>query len=155
MISYSVATTDEDYATARNLFVEYADLIYVNLCFQKFDDELNSLSKMYARPLGGILLVKENEHFIGCAGVRKINENIGELKRMYINPAYQKKGIGKHLLNQALELAIECNYKKIRLDTLNNMFAAIHLYKKAGFYEIAPYYSNPIEATVYLERSLI
>ncbi len=155
MISYSIATTNEDYAAARTLFVEYADFINVNLCFQKFDEELYSLNKMYALPYGGIILVKDHESFIGCAGVRKINESIAELKRMYINPSYQKNGIGKLLLKKALELAIKCNYKKIRLDTLKNMHTAIHLYKIAGFYEIAPYYLNPIEATVYLEKSLI
>jgi len=154
MSSFYLAVTDDDYAVARSLFKAYAASININLDFQHFDDELDGLKTMYSKPFGGIILAKEKEEIIGCVAIRKISENVGELKRMYIKPAYQNKGIGKILLAEALQLAKECNYAIVKLDTLNYMLPAIHLYQQAGFYETPPYYYNPIETAVYFEKIL-
>src|ERR1700712_3837196 len=130
MVDFQLATTDNDYAAAKLLFKEYADSIGINLDFQHFNEELDRIKTMYAPPYAGIVLAKEGALIIGCVGVRKITETIGELKRMYIKPGHRNKGIGKSLLEQALELARQCNYQMIKLDTLNHMLAAIRLYKQ-------------------------
>ncbi|MEO6731199.1 MAG: GNAT family N-acetyltransferase [Ferruginibacter sp.] len=154
MISFHLAATDWDYAEAAQLFHEYAVSIKINLDFQHFAEELKALKKMYGIPWGGIILVKAQSVFIGCVAIRKIDEGTCELKRMYIKPGYQKMGIGKSVLNKALQLAKECNYSKVKLDTLSEMASAIHLYKQAGFYEIPPYYNNPLTTAVYFEKVL-
>jgi putative acetyltransferase len=154
MINYLTASTDEEYEQATVLFKEYAAWLNIDLSFQYFDDELLELKTMYAKPIGGIILCKEEREFIGCVGIRKIDNDIAELKRMFIKPAYQKQGTGKILLEKALELAANLNYKFIRLDTLNYMTPAISLYKNHGFYEIPAYYHNPNETAVYFELKL-
>ena len=154
MIQFYLAKTDDDYADARLLFKEYAEVLNIDLDFQQFDEELDGLKKMYAFPLGGIMLVKEESEIIACVAIRKISETVGELKRMYTKPAHQNKGIGKILLEKALQLAKECNYAVVKLDTLNYMLPAIHLYEQAGFYEIAAYYQNPIPTAIYFEKVL-
>jgi GNAT superfamily N-acetyltransferase len=154
MIDFYLAKTDEDYAAARLLFSEYAQAININLDFQHFDEELDGLKKMYAPPYGGIILAKDAAETIGCVAIRKISVEAGELKRMYIQPNQQQKGIGKILLEKALQLAKDSHYKVVKLDTLNYMLPAIHLYKQAGFYEIAAYYHNPISTAVYFEKQL-
>ena len=151
MSSFSLANTANDYAAAQEMFRAYAAAININLDFQHFEEELSNLSKMYSPPQGGIILASDHESVIGCVAIRRINESEGELKRMYVSPEYQNKGFGKILLQKALMLARECNYEKVKLDTLNYMSAAIHLYQQAGFYEIPPYYSNPISTAVYFE----
>ncbi len=152
MVSIYLASADIDYAAAGELFKEYATSLHINLDFQHFNEELDNLKKMYAKPSGGIILAREPEKIIGCVALRKFSDQTGELKRMYIQPGHQKKGIGKMLLDQALLLAKECNYTKVKLDTLDSMFPAINLYKKAGFYETPPYYYNPIDAAIYFEK---
>ncbi|CAN5441285.1 GNAT family N-acetyltransferase [soil metagenome] len=154
MIQYMDAGTATEYSEAKLLFEAYAQSININLGFQKFDEELNSLDQMYCLPFGGIILVKDDNEYIGCVGIRKITLEIGELKRMYVKPLYQKKGIGKVLLQKALMLAKDCNYQKLQLDTLNYMIPAINLYKQNGFYEIPAYYFNPIPTVVYFEKLL-
>jgi len=154
MTSYYLAETDHDYEVARALFQEYAASIKINLDFQHFDEELNELKKMYVKPFGGVILAKQEDEIIGCVAIRKINPETGELKRMFIKPRFQNKGIGKFLLEEAFHLARECNYTILKLDTLNYMYPAIHLYKQAGFYETAPYYHNPITTAVYFEKKL-
>ena len=152
MISYQLANTDDEYKQAALLFKEYAAWLNIDLSFQHFDDELLELKVMYANPNGGIMLCKNEDEFIGCVAIRKIDNNIAELKRMFIKPAYQKKGIGKTLLEKAVELAKLLNYKTMRLDTLNYMAPAINLYKQYGFYQISAYYNNPNETAVYFEK---
>lgn len=154
MINYFRAVNQANYALARMLFEEYAALINIDLSFQKFDSELNQLETMYQMPQGGIILAEEEGICRGCVGIRKIDEHTSELKRMFVRSGSQGKGIGKSLLHYAVELAKDCKYEKIQLDTLNTMNEAIHLYKSAGFYQIEAYYPNPMPAALYFEKLL-
>lgn len=147
-------SSEEQYIAAAQLFKEYAAWLGVDLCFQGFDEEVNDLQKMYSLPVGGIILCEINGIFVGCVGVRRIDDQRAELKRMYVQPQQQQKGIGTALLENALELAKECGYEKIQLDTLNTMTAAMNLYLKNGFVEIPAYYHNPIETAIYFEKTL-
>ena len=154
MVNIITANTNADYEAAAILFQEYATWLNIDLSFQNFDDELNQLRTMYSFPEGTILLAKENDIFIGCVAVRKKENDIAELKRMYIKPSYRQKGIATMLLENSLLIATTLGYKKIRLDTLANMTPAINLYKQHGFYEIEPYYFNPEENAVFFEKLL-
>lgn len=154
MPEYILIKTDDEYTAAANLFKEYADWLGIDLGFQHFKEELVRLKEMYNPIDGGIILCKENNNFIGCVALRKIDKNIAELKRMYVQPAQQHKGIGKYLLEKAIALALINKYKYIRLDTLNYMTPAINLYKKYGFHEIPAYYHNPSPTAVYFEKRL-
>lgn len=146
--------TETEYAAASALFKEYAEWLNIDLSFQNFEEELLQLKEMYSEPRGGIFLLQQGEEFIGCVAIRKKGEGIAELKRMYIQPDIRKAGAGTMLLEKALAAAKELGYQMIRLDTLANMTPAINLYKKHGFYEIAPYYFNPEENAVFFERKL-
>jgi len=154
MFEYILIETDAEYAEAAKLFTEYASWLNIDLGFQKFKEELTDLKSMYATPLGGIILCRNNQEFIASVAIRKIDTEIAELKRMYVKPAFQKRGIGKKLLEEAVLLASQSGYKKIRLDTLSNMTPAIDLYKRNGFYEIPAYYYNPESTAVYFEKTL-
>lgn len=154
MPEFILAKTPEDYNAAAGLFREYAAWLNIDLCFQNFEAELLTLDTMYALPHGGIILCKENEAFIGCVGIRKIDDDIAEMKRMWIQTDQHGRGLGSALLEKAIDLAKDCGYKKIRLDTLNSMLPAISLYRKNGFLEIPSYYHNPDERALYFEKLL-
>lgn len=154
MPEYIHVSENNEYEAAAKLFREYADWLNIDLCFQRFEEELLQLKTMYGPPGGGIILARADGEFAGCVAVRNIGEAICELKRMYVKAGYRNKGIGAALLHEALELATKYGYKKIRLDTLSNMTPAIHLYKANGFYEIAAYYHNPEDTAVYFEKLL-
>ncbi len=154
MTDFIIADTDEEFSAAALLFKEYAGGLNIDLQFQHFEEELTLLKTMYAAPDGGIILCKIKNEFIACVAVRKINNEAAELKRMFVKPAYQRYGIGKILLEKAIELARSANYSCIRLDTLNYMAAAINLYGHFGFYEIPAYYNNPTTTAVYFEKKI-
>lgn len=77
------------------------------------------------------------------AGYLKINtedaqsEDMGEesleIERIYIKSDFQKHGLGKSLLNKAIEAAKDCGKKKIWLGVWENNAAAISFYSKMGF----------------------
>ena len=154
MPEYILVTKEEEYKAAASLFKEYADWLNIDLCFQNFSEELLQLGYMYAPPYGGIILAKNENDFVGCVAIRKKDEATAELKRMYVKPTNQQQGTGKKLLEEALALAKKYGYKKIQLDTLSDMAAAINLYKQNGFYEIPAYYYNPEKTAVYFEKIL-
>lgn len=154
MPEYCIAKSKEEYEAAAFLFLEYANWLQVDLCFQSFDKELQTLDQMYAPQNGGIVLCKLEDEFIGCAAIRRIDNDICELKRMWVRPGLQNKGLGVGLLQECIKMAEQLKYSYIRLDTLKRLEAAIHLYKKYGFVETAPYYFNPEKEVVYMEKKL-
>lgn len=149
-----LVNTKKNYTAAALLFREYAAWLNIDLGFQHFEEELQQLEEMYAAPQGGIILCKKENEYIGCIAIRRIDNDTAELKRMFVKTGYQKMGVGYSLLKDALKLAKKYHYKKIRLDTLNNMTPAINLYKQNGFYEIPAYYFNPEKTAVYFEKIL-
>jgi putative acetyltransferase len=154
MPEYIIVNTAEEYKASAGLFTEYAQWLGIDLSFQHFDEELQALEKMYGPPDGGIILCKDNDKFIACVAIRKFEEGIAELKRMYVQPACQHKGIGKILMERSIELARSAGYKKIVLDTLNDMTPAIQLYTQYGFTETTAYYYNPNATVVYFKKDL-
>src|SRR6218665_890921 len=154
MLEYKIAETAAEYEAAAILFKEYAAWLNIDLCFQGFDKELETLAQMYGRANGGIILCKESDGYLGCVAIRRINDTDAEMKRMWVQRDHQGRGIGNLLLQKAIELSKKCGYKKIRLDTLSNMTPAINLYRKNGFVEIDAYYHNPDKRAVYFEKIL-
>ncbi len=154
MPEYILATTEQDYKIAAELFTEYADWLKIDLCFQNFNEELKQLKNMYAPNKGGIVLCKIDDEFIGCSAIRKIDDEICELKRMWVNPGFQQKGIGEKLLQECIKIANQLHYKLIRLDTLQRLEPAIKLYIKYGFVITTPYYKNPNADVVYMQKEL-
>ncbi|MFT3979187.1 MAG: GNAT family N-acetyltransferase [Ferruginibacter sp.] len=154
MYKYKIAATSEEYAVAAELFREYAGWLNIDLSFQDFKNELAILPVMYAKENGGIILCRSGDGFIGCVGVRRISGTEAEMKRMWVRRGNEGTGIGRALLEKAIQLAADTGYKKIKLDTLNDMLPAMNLYKKYGFREIPAYYNNPDERAIYFEKEL-
>ncbi len=153
-VSFHMASTSQQFKTARLLFEEYATALNVDLCFQGFDEELKTLHVQYNLPKGCLVIVHENEKVIGCAAIREFENTTCELKRMYLKPECRGKSIGKKLLQHMIDKAKELGYLTMRLDTLPQMKEALQLYRKFGFCEIDSYRFNPVEGTVYMEKAL-
>lgn len=144
----------EDMARVRALFREYADWLQVDLCFQGFDAELATLPGAYARPDGRLHLAMDGDAAAGCIALRRFDAEAGEVKRLYVRPAWRGQGLGDRLAQGVIEAAREIGYRRLLLDTLDHMQAARSLYARAGFREIEAYYHNPLPGAVYMERAL-
>jgi putative acetyltransferase len=154
MINLIQAYTEKCLYYIRELFVEYAASLGFDLCFQNFDKELANLAGDYTPPDGRLLLATYEKKIAGCVALRKITDSICEMKRLYVRPGFQGKGIGKELAIAIIEEARKIGYTYMRLDTVPSMREAMALYRSLGFKEIAPYRHNPIDGTIFMELTL-
>jgi ribosomal protein S18 acetylase RimI-like enzyme len=138
----------------RELFLEYAASIEVDLCFQNFNQELAELPGRYAPPEGRLFLAKQGDALAGCVALRPIEEGACEMKRLYVRPAHRGQGVGRRLARTVINAAREIGYQRMRLDTLGTMKEAIGLYESLGFRRTAPYYHNPSSCAVFMELDL-
>ena len=154
MVRYLPAETKESVEQIRKLFLEYASSLDFKLCFQDFDKELASLPGEYAHPNGRLYLAFERSDPVGCVGLRKLEEDACEMKRLYVKPNHRREGIGRALAELVIGDARNIGYSKMRLDTVAAMISAITLYRSLGFKEIPPYRHNPIASAIYFELNL-
>ncbi len=138
----------------RNLFIEYAKYLAIDLDFQNFKEELNTLPGNYAPPEGCILLAYSKGKIAGCVALRKFQDDICEMKRLYVRPKYRGEDIGKALSEEIIHKAKEIGYKYMRLDTLPFMKEAIMLYSNLGFKEITSYRYNPFDGAKFFQLKL-
>ncbi len=103
----------------------------------------------------GVLLVVESPagEIVGTAGVRRLTPGMGEIKRMWVRPDCQGRGLGHRLMDRCLEEARALGFRIIRLDTERRMEAAFHLYRSRRFTEIPDYNGNP-RAQIWMELEL-
>lgn len=149
------AGSSQQIAAVRALFLEYANSLNFSLCFQSFEKELAELPGEYAPPDGRLLLAAHGPELAGCVALHKLEEEICEMKRLYVRPQFRGQGLGRVLAERIVADAREIGYKRLRLDTVEPvMRGAVALYRKLGFREIAPYRENPIAGALYMELEL-
>jgi ribosomal protein S18 acetylase RimI-like enzyme len=154
MVRMINAQTKAHYQYARNLFVQYADTLGFDLEFQGFSQELAVMPGSYAPPLGCILLAEFEENYVGCVALRPLENQICEMKRLFVIPHYRGLDIGRTLACAIIDRARQVGYKKMRLDTIESMKAAKTLYHSLNFHNIPAYYHNPLENPSYMELDL-
>lgn len=153
---FKLITEEEDFEKARNLFLEYANSLDFDLHFQNFIKELEEINIQYNKPDGGLILIIDrlSGEEIGCVGIRKFEDKVAELKRMFIKESHRNKGLGAELLRRAIQLSKDLDYENIRLDTLDTMKPAIALYEKFGFKQTGAYRYNPFDNVKFYEITL-
>src|SRR5438045_9242788 len=119
MISIIQAEWPEHIASARELFLEYAQSLGFSLCFQSFDEELATLPGKYAPSKGALLLAYVDGEAAGCVALRPLDkdERACEMKRLYVRPDFRRHHLGRALVNRIVDEARRIGYARMRLDT--------------------------------------
>jgi GNAT superfamily N-acetyltransferase len=139
----------------RELFLEYARSLGFSLCFQNFDQELANLPGDYSPPHGRLLLAEFEGELAGCVALHKLEDEICEMKRLYLRPQFRGKGLGRALATRIIAEARDLGYSRLRLDTVESaMQDAVAMYLKLGFRKIDAYCENPMPSALYLELVL-
>ncbi len=155
MIKIFQAETSEQIKEIQKLFREYEKWLGLDICFQGFEEELANLPGKYAKPNGRLFIASVDGKIAGCIALRKLEENICEMKRLYLRDDFRGSGLGNKLIEKLIEEARLIGYQKMRLDTLpGKMNKAVRLYESHGFRQIPAYYHNPYGETLYLELDL-
>ncbi|MFE4814661.1 GNAT family N-acetyltransferase [Peribacillus simplex] len=100
---------------------------------KQLEKELSNISSQFYfvyfnNQVAGYLKVNTND-----AQTEEMGDESLEIERIYIKNKFQKHGLGKYLLNKAMEIAMERNKKKIWLGVWEKNENAIAFYKKIGF----------------------
>jgi putative acetyltransferase len=108
------------------------------------DCDLDDIEKYFSFNNGffGVAVHTETKQIVGTFGIHPMDHEICELRKMYLSKAVRGQGLGKWLLDTAIQKAREKHYKKIFLETISPLTVAIALYKKFGFREVTPKESN-------------
>ncbi|HEX7319867.1 MAG TPA: GNAT family N-acetyltransferase [bacterium] len=154
MLKLIEATSQNHVQEIRGLFKEYTETLGFDLDFQDYAREFAGLPGEYQAPDGFLMLALWDNETAGCAAMRKIEDRICEMKRMYVRPKYRGKGIGREMAVRIIEIARSIGYARMRLDTIDTMTEAISLYESLGFKDIKPYRYNPVKGARYMEIAL-
>jgi len=105
--------------------------------------EVRQLFEEYAASLG-----------IDLSFQRFDEDGVCEMKRLYVRPAFRGRRLGAMLAERAIREARHLGYRRMRLDTLPSMTAAMRLYEMLGFRDIEPYRFNPVAGSRFMELAL-
>jgi GNAT superfamily N-acetyltransferase len=156
MLEIVQADIPEQTVTACELMMEYAAWLEFKLCFQGYEEEIQSLTGKYAPPAGRLLLALWDGQPAGVIALRPLEEpGVCEMKRLYVRPEFRRHQIGRILAERIIAEAAEIGYSRMRLDTISGkMDSAIAMYRTLGFAEIDSYYKTPVGETLFMELAL-
>ena len=103
-------------------------------------------------PEGRFYLVQYDGQIAGVGCLKRLDNEVAEIQRMYVHPAYRGKGIGRAIVNRLIEEARSMGYRQLKLESLEFLEAAHTLYRSAGFKEIDPYADNSMESYQAVEQ---
>jgi putative acetyltransferase len=148
----------------RQLWREYAEHLLVvlgpdHVCMRDFETSLSDLPGEHSPPYGALLLAAFPDGFAGCVGMRPVQPGdgtrAGEIRRMWVRPSYRGRGVGRALLEAAVDSSRRAGYSAVYLDTvLDQMPEAAALYRSAGFVECARYNGNVIPGIHFFRMNL-
>ena len=154
MIDIALATTNEQLDQARTLMRAFLawhrerhqqDLALIDEYFDagEFAEELASLPGDYAPPSGRLLVAQCDGQYAGCVALRPLDAGACEMKRLFVYPQFQGRGVGGALAAAVIREARVIGYAVMRLDTSFRQVEAQNLYTQMGFERIEPYYDLP------------
>lgn len=99
------------------------------------DPQTDFLFEQYQNPRSAYYVAEMNNEIVGGAGIGMINgfDDICELQKMYLLPSARRKGIASLLFDQCVDFAKHNGFKKIYLESLNELKTAVTFYNKNGF----------------------
>jgi GNAT superfamily N-acetyltransferase len=154
MIQIKKIDSEKDIQIAQQLLREYGELRCYDIALGDYETEMSGLPGEYAEPKGCFLLAFHENDPVGCVALRRRDDEVSEMKRLYVKPDYRGRKIGRALVVEVITEAKRKGYRLMRLDTHPWMKEAEALYKSVGFYEIEAYRFNPIEGVKFFELEL-
>ncbi|MBT8459921.1 MAG: GNAT family N-acetyltransferase [Boseongicola sp.] len=99
-----------------------------------------------------VVAYDEGNTLVGCGSLRRIREDAGEMKRMFVAPSQRGKGLGRALFEERIAEARRMELEWIFADTVIGNRPMLNLYEKSGFQYIDRYpeNANPLEYAPHL-----
>jgi GNAT superfamily N-acetyltransferase len=146
----------EDLEEARLLVETYTDELGLDTGYLGADEELDNFPGPYAPPRGVILVARRQgvADLVGLVASRPVNEEVCVMKRLYVKPMERRFGLGEKLSLALLDWARDHGYQIMKLDTMDQMTAAIKLYERLGFARCGRFEKHPEACSLYFSIDL-
>ena len=100
------------------------------------DQDLCDVNAAYISGGGAFRVLLDDERLIGMYGLHWESPDVVELRKMYLEPSYKGRGLGKDLLKDAIDQARTLGFTAMVLETNTCLFEAVSLYRRFGFVEM-------------------
>jgi putative acetyltransferase len=101
--------------------------------------DVDHFQQIYENGFGLFLVVLDEDRVIGSGALKRMDEKIAELKRLWLLEEYHGQGIGYRVVMQLFDFARQKGYTHVRLQTGESQTRAIQFYEKLGFYRVKSY----------------
>ncbi|MGY8665366.1 GNAT family N-acetyltransferase [Bradyrhizobium sp. UFLA05-109] len=98
-----------------------------------WEDDLRNISEVYIRSGGDFLTAHIGSQLVAMGGLKPVDSDVVELKRMRVDPALRRRGLGRSLLHELESRATALGFKRVVLDTTTIQVGAQKLYETAGY----------------------
>lgn len=146
MARLTPAVTAGDLDLAREMWREYARFVNDPAWFPGFEAELAELGRAYGPPGGTFLLAWEGAELAGCGGLRRLDDQAAELRRVYVRSGFRGRGLARTISMALMGEARRLGYSVVRLDGSPKQLGGLKLYESLSFRRIPPYGTHPPEA---------
>ncbi|WP_433534118.1 GNAT family N-acetyltransferase [Micromonospora sp. CA-249363] len=129
-------TTAEEAAAFRTLNEEW-----ISRSFTIEESDRKTLADPFAaivEPGGDVLVLRDDGQIVGCVSLVRYSEDVFELSKMAVAPAARGRGLGRQLIEAAIERARQLGAATLFLGSSTKLPNAVHLYERAGFQHVAP-----------------
>jgi putative acetyltransferase len=103
------------------------------------DPTTDNLFQMFRARQSILWIAELDNQVIGSCGIyptEGLSEDMVELVKFYLSPSSRRKGVGKKLIEQTIQSALDFGYKRLYLESFPEFSKAIHMYEKLGFKRI-------------------
>jgi GNAT superfamily N-acetyltransferase len=107
----------------------------------EWQSELANLLGHYGPPHGAIVLALVDGVPAGCVMMRGIGDDVSEMKRLFVRPAFRGIGLARGMIDALMGLSCKRGYAHLRFETGALQTEAESLYRSMGFQSIPPYYA--------------
>ena len=112
--------------------------------------DVEDFQHVYLENGGTFLVIRDGAAIIGTGALRRLEEGVGEIKRLWLLPQYHGQGLGYRMMQALIAVAREKGYTRLLLQT--SPFyqpRAFAFYRQLGFYELPRYEVTPYEDDPY------
>ncbi len=95
------------------------------------------------QPHGAYLVGFDADVVDAGGGLRRLTDDVAEIKRMFVRPAFRSRGVARALLAALEQEARRLGYSATRLDTGPRQEHGMALYRSAGYLDVPAYNDNP------------
>ena len=102
-----------------------------------WDDDLHRIEATYLDAGGEFYVGIIDGRIVAMGALKRLTDTKAEICRMRVHPNFQRRGLGARILSKLEQRARDLGFRTLTLETTVGQVAAISMYTRAGYVEVA------------------